>query len=541
MKTCTKMLVVLAVLAGAAPVRAGDDPAPVDSVVVFADRAEVTRVAPATCRQGSAKVTFPLLPVSLDERTLRADASGRAEVIGTSSRVVPLEEDRDERVAKVQKEIEAVGDQIRELQDSANGYRERDGLMNSFGGYFMTLINEQVRNPRPETRKWAQVLDRMKNSRLDSARAQAELNQKVRKLQRKLERLQRKLANLQPRRMAEARRVEVSVDCHGEPRTRVKLSYVVPSATWHPEYDLRFVPKNQGKVGRGRAELTVAAVVQQSTGEDWENARLILSTSKPRLGSEAPYPAALWINGHKAGEKKVLVATMERREQLRGPAGAAAAGPQAVQLEDKGQSFALRMPRRVTVRADGRPYWMPVDVASGPAESKLVCIPKMRPFVYQVVQLKNPAAYPLLDGRIHTYRAGSYVGDTHLKYKAPGEPMELSLGIDEEIKVERKDLAAKDRSPGFLSRTKHLEQAYRILLENRASSRQRVEVRENIPVSKTEDVEVELVKKKTTPGFTLDRHRGFVAWRVSLARGQEKYVDLAYTVHLPEDWEVRSR
>jgi len=540
MNTHTRILLIAVVVLMAAPVTAGEDPAPVDSVVVFADRAEVTRVATATCKAGSAKVTFPALPTTLDERTLRADASGRAEVIGTSSRVVPLEEDRDERVAKVQKEIEGVGDQIRALQDSAYGYRERDGLMNSYGNYFTTLVNEQVRNTRPETKKWAQVLDRMKKSRLESARAQTDLNMKVRKLQRKLERLQRRLANLQPRRVAEARRVEVSVDCRGEQRARVKLSYVVPGATWHPEYDLRFVPKNQGKVGRGRAELTVAAVVQQSTGEDWENAKLVLSTSKPRLGSEAPYPAAMWINGHKAGEKKVLVATMERREQLRGPAGAAAA-PSGVELEDKGQSFALRMPRRVTVRADGRPYWMPVDVTSGSAQSKLVCIPKMRPFVYQVVQLKNPAAYPLMAGRIHTYRAGSYVGDTHLGYTAPGEPMELSLGMDEEIKVERKDLAAKDRSPGFLSKTKHLEQSYRILIENRASSRQRVEVRENIPVSKTEDVEVELVKKKTTPGFTLDRHRGFIAWKVSLARGQEKYVDLSYTVHLPEDWEVRSR
>ena len=88
--------------------------------------------------------------------------------------------------------------------------------------------------------------------------------------------------------------------------------------------------------------------------------------------------------------------------------------------------------------------WMPVDVASGPAESKLVCIPKMRPFIYQVVQLKNPAAYPLLAGRIHTYRAGSYVGDTHLRYKAPGEPMALSLGIAEERLQVRWVSAAED-------------------------------------------------------------------------------------------------
>ena len=119
MNTTRMMLWVATALLVALPVQAGEDPAPVDSVVVFADRAEVTRVAQATCKQGSAKVTFPLLPVSLDVRTLRADASGRADVIGTSNRVVPTEEDRDERVAKVQKEIEGVQDQIRTLQDSA--------------------------------------------------------------------------------------------------------------------------------------------------------------------------------------------------------------------------------------------------------------------------------------------------------------------------------------------------------------------------------------------------------------------------------------
>jgi hypothetical protein len=188
MNTHTKILLIAVVVLAAVPVMAGEDPAPVDSVVVFADRAEVTRVATATCKAGSAKVTFPLLPTTLDERTLRADATGRAEVIGTSSRVVPLEEDRDERVAKVQKEIEGVQDQIRALQDSAYGYRERDGLMNAYGNYFMTLVNEQVRNTRPETRKWAQILDRMKTSRLDSARSQTDINMKVRKLQRKLER-----------------------------------------------------------------------------------------------------------------------------------------------------------------------------------------------------------------------------------------------------------------------------------------------------------------------------------------------------------------
>jgi uncharacterized protein (TIGR02231 family) len=182
---------------------------------------------------------------------------------------------------------------------------------------------------------------------------------------------------------------------------------------------------------------------------------------------------------------------------------------------------------------------MPVDTVSGDGEAKLVTLPKLMPYVYQVVSLKNPASYPLLAGRVHAYRGGSYVGDAQLAYKAPGEPMEVSLGFDEEIRVERQDLMEKDRRAGFLSGTKHLERAYRIKVQNRAATRQSIEVRENIPVSKTEEVEVELLKDKTTAGYQLDAKRGFVTWSLQIDRSQEKAVDLSFTVHLPKKWEVQ--
>jgi uncharacterized protein (TIGR02231 family) len=509
--------------------------------MVFADRAEVTRTTKVSCKAGTGQAVFSMLPMSLDERTLRAEASGKSKAIGLTSRVEPLEEDLDQRVAKVRKELVALNDKIRVVHEEKAGLSERTGVLASYGAHFQTLLYEQVRNPRPDPRRWSEVLEAMRAERLRTAGLEGKIAIKMRDLRRQKERLERRLQALQPRRVAEARVVTVAVDCRGAKSSRVSLSYVVPGATWHPEYDLRFVTANQTKVGRGRAELTVAAVVQQATGEDWTNAKLILSTSRPKLGSEAPVPAPLYVNGRKVGEVKTLVATRERREKLAGAEAAAAPPPAGVALEDKGQSFALSLPRRVNVMADGRPYWMPVDVTTAKAQAKLVTIPKLKPYVYQVVQFKNPAAYPLLRGRIHVYRGGSYVGDTDTEYRAPGEAMEISLGLDEEFKVERKDLKATDRSAGFLSSTKHLERAYRIQITNRARKRQAVEVRENIPVSKTEQVEVELKKDETTPHFQFDRHRGFITWTVRLSPAQKKSIDLAYTIHLPEDWKVQVR
>jgi hypothetical protein len=509
-------LIVCIGILGTGPAGA-DTKTPVDKVMVFADRAEVTRTTKVSCKAGKGQAVFSMLPMSLDERTLRAEASGKSKAIGLTSRVEPLEEDLDQRVAKVRKELVALNDKIRVVHEEKAGLSERTGVLASYGAHFQTLLYEQVRNPRPDPRRWSEVLEAMRAERLRTAGLEGKIAIKMRDLRRQKERLERRLQALQPRRVAEARVVTVAVDCRGAKSSRVSL------------------------VGRGRAELTVAAVVQQATGEDWTNAKLILSTSRPKLGSEAPVPAPLYVNGRKVGEVKTLVATRERREKLAGAEAAAAPPPAGVALEDKGQSFALSLPRRVNVMADGRPYWMPVDVTTAKAQAKLVTIPKLKPYVYQVVQFKNPAAYPLLRGRIHVYRGGSYVGDTDTEYRAPGEAMEISLGLDEEFKVERKDLKATDRSAGFLSSTKHLERAYRIQITNRARKRQAVEVRENIPVSKTEQVEVELKKDETTPHFQFDRHRGFITWTVRLSPAQKKSIDLAYTIHLPEDWKVQVR
>lgn len=515
---------------------------PIQKVVVYADRADVTRAAPVACSQGKAELTFPGLPTGIDLRTLRADASGKARAIGTTHRIVALEEDRDARVAALRKELEAADDELRKLGEDLQGLAERGAGADAYAAYFQALAREEARNARPELGLWERTLDFLRAERLGLADQRLGLQAALRKKTRERQRLERRLARLAPSAVAEALEVSVAVECRGEERPRVSLAYVVPGATWKPEYDLRFLPRGGAKVGPGRAELTVAVVVQQSTGEDWREVELSLSTARPRLGAEAPYPAPIVLQGYKAGEQKVLVDAMERREQLAGPGDTGAtAGPQSASFEDRGQSCVLRMPRKVSVQADGRPYWMPLDVVSAEASASLVTIPRLKPYVYHVVQLKNPAAYPLLSGRLHAYRGGSYVGDTRLEYKAAGEPMEVSLGLDEELKVELKPIEERDREAGVLSSKKHIDRAYRFKLSNGARARLPVEVREGVPVSKTEQVEVEIVKKHTTPGYQLDAHRGILSWVVELKPGEKKELDLRYSIHLPEDWQVNLR
>jgi uncharacterized protein (TIGR02231 family) len=482
---------------------------------------------------------MPILPASLDERTLRAEAAAPAEAALTHSRLVPVDPELDARRAVVDQERRALEDQLAALADQLRAADDRSANSQRFSAHLAALLNEEVRGAKPAPEVWKKSLESLREEDAAAQKQKIELAAQQRKLSRRHGLLLRKLEAYQATDRHSGLAVKVTVDCKGAASAAVKLSYLLPGATWRPEYDLRFVPDGAAKTGPGRVELGVSAVVLQATREDWTNVELVLSTAKPRLGGEAPYPATLWIDGYQAGKEKVLVQGRERRESLReGQAAEEAQGPALAQLDDRGTAVVLTLPHRASIASDGRPYWLPIDQAIGRGEVKLVTVPKLRPYVHQVVALANPATYPLLAGRVHVHRGGAYVGDAAFEYAAPGQRLEISLGPDEELAVERIDKRDVDRSPSFLGSTRRFERELRIKLSNRSTASQKIEVREAIPVSKVKDIEVEITKDKTTPGHKLDALRGIVTWTVEIPRGQERAVDLGYVIGLPKDWQV---
>jgi uncharacterized protein (TIGR02231 family) len=520
---------------------AAPGPTPVERVTVFSDRAEVTRLQRGTCKGEAQGFTFVGLPTSLDPRTLRGEASGKAVVEGLTSRVVPVLEDTDDRRTALARTLDTLGDELKAIQAEIANLGERQATASGYGGMFRGLIQEEMRNPKPDEKAWRQALSFFGSEDLGSREALVKKNIEARSLGRKIEQVQRELSALGGVRATATYEVTVAVRCAGESAAAVRLSYVVPGATWHPEYDLRFFAGGKGGIGKGQAVLTVSAVVQQATGEDWEDVEVVLSTAKPKLGAEAPYPAPLWVTGYEAGKAKVMVQGAERRESVApsGGAGPADPGPRSADLDDGGKAFTLKLPHRATVRADGRPYWMPVDETRGAGVARRIAIPKVSSYVYRAVKLDNPAAYPLMAGTLHTFRGDAYMGATALEYTAPGAPMEVSLGIDESFKVERSVMHEQTREPKLLDGRRRFERHYRFRVFNLTDAKGSVEVRENIPVSKDEHIQVAMDRKVTSRGVLFDEHRGFVTFDVPVAQSGDQAVDLAYSISLPEDWSVR--
>jgi uncharacterized protein (TIGR02231 family) len=536
------ILVLVCVLSPARAQAVAPPSGDIDSVLVFADRARVTRARTVACEKGTARAVFERLPAALDVRTLRGEVREAAEVIGLSSEQVNEREAADPRARALAADLDKVDNDLKANQARRTAIVAELEQVGAYGNVFSATLTEEIRNPKPNTAVWANALNALRARRAALTDERRKLETVLRGLQQTADKLRRQLAQVGGAGERAFRTAAVTVSCRALPHVTATLSYVVGGASWQPEYDVDVAPRGRGKTGPATARLTVGALIRQATGEDWTNARVMLSTARPKLGSEAPQPAPLVVDGYEQARQKVLVQSQERREQLAaGGGGAAPAGPRGATLDDKGNSFVLTLPHPVTVVADGRPVWAPVDVVETSASVKLVATPKLDEHVYQIAALKNPAAYPLLEGRVRSYRNGSYVGDSRLRHQGVGAPFEISLGADEELKVERKTREDKDKSAGFLSSTKHIVQGYRTKLTNRAAGAETIELRENIPVTKIDDVKVEVLSNLTTGGYQLDAARGFVTWTVNLVSGEWRNVDLGYAIHLPDSWDVSGR
>ena len=115
-----------------------------------------------------------------------------------------------------------------------------------------------------------------------------------------------------------------------------------------------------------------------------------------------------------------------------------------------------------------------------------------------------------------------------LEVLAPGEQVELALGLDDRIRVKR-ELVARQADKAFLGTTSRHEARWRTTIANHSGEPAKVTVLDQAPVSKAPGITVRDVK--TSPDTGVD-DLGEVTWRLELADGQQAQVELMVRVEV---------
>jgi uncharacterized protein (TIGR02231 family) len=170
-------------------------------------------------------------------------------------------------------------------------------------------------------------------------------------------------------------------------------------------------------------------------------------------------------------------------------------------------------------------------VASFEADAKLgyLTVPVLASEAYLRATVTNGPLL-LLPGQARIFHGSQFVGETRLDSVAPGEEFEVQLGVDDQIKVERK-LRRRTTSKAVIGSTRTIDIAYEITVENHRDRKATVSVHDHIPVST--DGEIKVRTRETNPAPVSTDDLGELTWTLTLSPGESSAIRHRFTVEHP--------
>ncbi|XP_067950246.1 protein F37C4.5-like [Watersipora subatra] len=271
------------------------------TVKVYKDRAEVTRSIKASVSKGQAEILVEKLSSYCDLDSVRVEGKGNASITEVTS-VEKLEEapKMDESKVKcIQEQLADHKEQIRTLEAKQERIKKRKEVVLGLGAQVTTLAS---------TKEQESPVNLFSDASLDGAlkfmnfygkqlrhcdneafRIDAELQEHSAKCILLEKHCQESSAPVN-KNVRINRQVSVFLDVKEEGEISLALSYLVTEAAWRPQYDIRAFSADS------LVKVTYFGLITQKTGEDWNNAKIFLSTAQPSVGGDMPLLPSQTVN-----------------------------------------------------------------------------------------------------------------------------------------------------------------------------------------------------------------------------------------------------
>ncbi|MDQ7903172.1 mucoidy inhibitor MuiA family protein [Phytohabitans sp. ZYX-F-186] len=523
--------------------------APIVAVTVYPDRARVTRRGKLRPPAGLSTVHIGPLPLGLHRDSVRVGGHGPATVLGVDVVVRHHPRPTDETVARVEEARRAVTAELAELADDEAVEAQRAEFLATLAQRAGSTYARAVAAGEADPAAVATFADSIADQLAAGKARQRDLARRAEEARDRKDALDRRLKEVSGKRGPDQLAAAVSLQVTAAEGVELELSYVVEGAGWESTYDVRLADD--------RLAVTWFGLVTQHTGEDWPECELVLSTARPATTTTVPDLDPWYLDRIRPLPVARAVAASRSREMLRagGPpvpppaampagfGGDAFAGDAEVAMlaestgvVEQGVAAATYRPEHpVAVPADGTAHRATVAVLDLGAELDYVTAPAQSPDAHLRATAVNTSAHTLLPGPASVFHDADFVGTTRLETWAPGEEVELALGLDDRIRVERK-LTRRTATKAALGSTRRREVEYRTTVANHTPRPAKVTVLDQIPVSRDEGITVRAFKVDPNPVDRTDL--GVLSWKLELAPGETKEVNMGLRVELARGVEM---
>ena len=536
----------------------------ITAVTVYTDRALVTRQGKIQLAGTERELILTQLPTTLDPASVRV--SGRGDVAVklrgvTTDRQYTIEP-VIERIAELTERIDRLESDKRQLQYQINTIALQSSFIYGLREKTETTFSRSLASQQIGLEDTQNLIDFIGAKNSEYALATEDLQQQQRQIEKQLKAIQMQLREIQTPNSKESLELRVAIEPAGVGEFQLEVVYVVSNARWIPLYDLRVQSaKNspldrQVRHERDTIQLNYLAEITQTTGEDWSNVNLILSTAKPGLGTIPPKLDPWYIDTPTAAKTDWMAQEVNRIVSVAAPAPmmsrARAGGSSAADEDDtptvkyvaetvvaevsqQGSVVTFQLVGGGNIPSDGNPHKATILQDSFPCRLEYIAMPRLVSFAYLQTKAKNRAdGAALLPGKANIFRDDMFVGTTNLENIAPGQEFKLNLGVDEGIKIDR-ELIERQVDKKFLGGNRRITCAYRLTVTNLLATVNHIHIDDQIPHSRNEQIKVKLLK--STPQIQLGE-LGKLNWELDIPANGKTEIYYQFSIEHPEHIQV---
>lgn len=526
----TMLLILVLIVAGNANAQQQEKKveSKISHVTVFLNKAQVTREVKTRIEEGTTNLVITGLTAQLDPNSIQVTGKGNFVLTGISHQLNFLND------LLMPAQIRILNDSLHDLQTKINFENAQKQILDKEEQ--MLLSNQKIggTDQNLPVNELKSMADFFRNRLSEIALARLKHDHKIRLLNERLSKVQQQVRTLNELSGRNTSEVTVNVSAKGSTDAELVVSYVVGNSGWTPLYDVRAIDT------KNALTLLYKANVFQSTGENWKNVRLKLSTANPTLGGVKPELSVWHLDFYQPHNYRPTYGDKQKRESAQ-PAAQAMSIEEVVQQSTSTADFVsvtqtslqaefdILLP--YTVNSANKPTTVDIGRHELPATFQYAAAPRLDADAFLMAGTTGWADHNLLPGNANVFFEGTFVGKTFIDPATVKDTLFFSLGRNKRIVLKREKV--KDLNSSVLIGLNQKEShGYEINVRNNQATAITLTVEDQIPVSKNSQIEISL----TNPGGAeYSSVNGKLVWKITLKPNETRRLLYQFEVKYPKD------
>lgn len=525
-------------------------------VVVFQDRAEVKRAIKTKLKAGESEIIITGLSNHVEEDSIRVEGTGNAKILDVvcQNERVEAKDISNEKAKILLDEIKSLEAEKAKLTDKQARF---DVQKSTLKEYASNLAKSKDAEPG-NVEKFFGFLDSYTNRLEYIDTEQTTLNNDITSTQEKLDIANDKYNKLMNESYSYNQKKEVKILVESktdDSEVDLTISYIVYNASWSPKYDIRVFGKDKKMI------INYYGMIRQSTGEDWADTKISLSTAMPSVGGNVPelntenvgikpkytsrpvlmksaMPFAFGGRSKRSSSSDMEFGLFdhanhcEERAQIE---------PMIAEVEvgEIGSTSTFEIPRIATIPSDTDTHKVSIGIIDLEPALDYESVPRKDSHAFIKAKVINNSQYALLAGPANVFLDNNFVAKTYLKSYSPQEELVCSLGVDPAIRITYKPVKKYNTQTGMLSKYSHTTYEQVIEVKNTTQRLANILVKESIPLSNNEKIQVKVAEPvtKNNPKYVLNK-QNILECNLTLAAGKSEDILIKYTIEHPSDCDI---